>query len=163
MVGSRSPSFAVRRMVSAMAWICAELTGSGSDATAVANAAFMMPIVSGENDAFEKSFMLGSIRRQARASSTLSRRTNKPPPLRDDGSPSPAPTTAPSASPSAATTEQPHEEEQQYRAEGSVDDRADDAAAEMEAKLRQQPTADKGTQDADNNITNDPKACPAYD
>jgi hypothetical protein len=46
-----------------MAWTWAELTGFGRDATAVSNAAFMMPIVSGENDAFEKSLMLGSIRR----------------------------------------------------------------------------------------------------
>jgi hypothetical protein len=36
---------------------CAELTGSGSDATAASKVFFMMPIVSGENDAFEKSFM----------------------------------------------------------------------------------------------------------
>ena len=36
---------------------CAELTGSGSDATAASKAFFMIPIVSGENDAFEKSFI----------------------------------------------------------------------------------------------------------
>jgi hypothetical protein len=109
--------------------------GDGSDATAVSNASFMMPIVSGENDAFEKSFMLGWIRRQPWAASSFSHHTKVLLPLRGDGSPSP--TTAPPASPSTATAEQPHNEEQQYRADGSVDDRADDAAAEMDAELRQ--------------------------
>ena len=45
-----------------MAWTCAELTESGSEATALSNATFMIAIVSGGNDAFEKSFMLESIR-----------------------------------------------------------------------------------------------------
>ena len=36
---------------------CAELTGSGSDATAASSAIVMMPIVSGGNDAFEKFFI----------------------------------------------------------------------------------------------------------
>jgi hypothetical protein len=40
-----------------MDWTCVELTGSGSDATAASKAFFMMAIVSGENDAFEKSFI----------------------------------------------------------------------------------------------------------
>jgi hypothetical protein len=45
-----------------MAWTCEELTGSDSDATALSNATFMIAIVSGGNDAFEKAFMLESIR-----------------------------------------------------------------------------------------------------
>jgi hypothetical protein len=36
---------------------CAELTGSGSVATEASRASFMMPIISGGNDAFEKSFI----------------------------------------------------------------------------------------------------------
>ena len=36
---------------------CAELTGSGSDATAASRASFMMLMVSGGKDAFEKSFI----------------------------------------------------------------------------------------------------------
>ena len=43
-------------MVSAMDCTCEELTGSGNDATAASMASFMMPMISGENDAFEKSF-----------------------------------------------------------------------------------------------------------
>ena len=42
-------------MVSAMDCTCEELTGSGNDATAASIASFMMPMISGENDAFEKS------------------------------------------------------------------------------------------------------------
>ena len=38
---------------------CAELTGPGSDATAASKAFFMMPMVSGGKDAFEKSFISG--------------------------------------------------------------------------------------------------------
>ena len=44
-------------MVSAMACTCAVLTGSGSDATAASSAIFISVIVSGGNDAFEKSFI----------------------------------------------------------------------------------------------------------
>ena len=36
---------------------CAELTGSGKDATAASRAIFMMRIVSGGKDAFGKSFI----------------------------------------------------------------------------------------------------------
>jgi hypothetical protein len=119
----------------------------------------MMAMVSGGNEAFEKSFMLEAMQSKGRL--PFSRRTNEPLPPRRDGSPSP--TTAPSAAPSTATAEQPHDEEQQYRADRSIDDCADDAAAEMDAKLRQQPAADKGTQDANNQITDDAKAGPADD
>jgi hypothetical protein len=157
--GSRSPSLAVRRIVSAMAWTCEELTGSGSDATALSNATFMIAIVSGGNDAFEKSFMLESIRSRPWASSP--RHTNELLPLRMGWLP--PPTTAPSASPSTATAEKPHHEEQQYRADGGVDDRADDTAAEMDAELGQQPTAYKGAEDTDDQIADDPESGPAYD
>ena len=133
--------------------------GSGSEATAVSNASFIMPIVSGEKDAFEKSFMLGSIESRPWASSP--RHTNELLPLRMDSLPSP--TAAPSASPSTATAEKPHHEEQQYRADGGIDDRADDTSAEMDAELGQQPTAYKGTQDTDDQIADDPESGPAYD
>ena len=44
-------------MDSAIDCTCAELTGSGNDATAASNAIFMMLMVSGGKDAFEKSFI----------------------------------------------------------------------------------------------------------
>ena len=154
-----SITLAVRRIVSAMAWTCEELTGSGSDATALSNATFMIAIVSGGNDAFEKSFMLESIRSRPWASSP--RHTNELLPLRMDSLPSP--TATPSASPSTATAEKPHHEEQQHGADGGVDDRADDTAAEMDAEPGQQPTAYKGAQDTDDQIADDPKSGPAYD
>ena len=53
-------SFAIFRSakeVSAMDRTCVELMGSGSDAIAASIASFIMATVSGENDAFEKSFI----------------------------------------------------------------------------------------------------------
>src|SRR5947209_13867705 len=141
-MGSRSPSFAVRRMVSAIALTSAELTGAGSDATALSSAAFMMSMVSGVNDAFEKSNMPAPIRRSPRASPSPASHLRLMP-LPERGSPAPAPAPAPAASPSAATAEQPDHEEQQDRADGGVDDGVDHASAEMHAELRQQPAADK--------------------
>src|SRR5947209_6016593 len=161
-MGSRSPSFAVRRIVSAMAWICAELTGTGSDATAVSSAAFMMSIVSGANDAFEKSNIPAPIRRSPRASPSPASHLRLMR-LREHGSPAPAPAPAPAASPAAATAEQTDHEEQQDRADGGVDDRADHAGAEMHAELRQQPAADKRAQDSDDDIADDPEAGAADD
>lgn|SRR6478752_6263251 len=66
-VGSLSPSLAVRRMVSAIDCTCEELTGSGNDATAASIASFMMAMVSGENDAFEKSFTSSVLFREPKA------------------------------------------------------------------------------------------------
>jgi hypothetical protein len=141
-----------------MAWTCAELTGSGSEATALSNATFMIAIVSGGNDAFEKSFIWNRSGAKfrvlvapanARAVAETGHRLS--------------PATSPSASPSAATAEKPHHEEQQYRTDGGVDDRADDTATEMDAEPGQQPTAYKGAEDTDNQIADDPESGPAYD
>src|SRR5947209_5227545 len=79
-------------------------------------------------------------------------------PARRRGSPSTTPTAAPPTSPSAAAAKQPDDQKQQYRADGRIDDRTDQAGAEMDPELRQQPAADKGAQDADNQIADDPKA-----
>jgi hypothetical protein len=119
----------------------------------------MIAIVSGGNDAFEKSFIWNRSGAKFRSSS-FSRQTHEPLPRRGHGSP---PTAAPSASPSTATAEKPHHEEQQYRTDGGVDDRADDTAAEMDAEPGQQPTAYKGAQDTDDQIADDPESGPAHD
>jgi hypothetical protein len=50
---------------------CAELTGSGSVATEASRASFMMPIISGGNDAFEKSFISVSILSEEASSCSL--------------------------------------------------------------------------------------------
>jgi hypothetical protein len=142
-----------------MAWTCAELTGSGREATALSNATFMIAIVSGGNDAFEKSFIWNRSGTKLRVIVVLSV-THEPLPRRGHGSP---PTAAPSASPSSAAAEKPHYKEQQYRTDGGVDDRADDTAAEMDAEPGQQPTAYKGAQDTDDQIANDPESGPAHD
>jgi hypothetical protein len=55
--GSLSPSLAERRIDSAIACTCDVPTGSGSDATAASRAILISVIVSGGNDAFEKSFI----------------------------------------------------------------------------------------------------------
>jgi hypothetical protein len=82
---------------------------------------------------------------------------------RAGGISSPTPAAAPPASPAAATLDEPQDKEQQYRADGGVDDCGDDPGSEMKAELRQQPASDKGAQDPDNEITNDPETAPAHD
>jgi hypothetical protein len=59
--------------------------------------------------------------------------------------------------------DEPQDKEQQDRADGGVDDCSDDPCSEMNAELRQQPASDKGAQDPDNEITNDPETAPAHD
>jgi hypothetical protein len=76
---------------------------------------------------------------------------------------SPTPAAAPPASPSAATSKESHDEEQQYRTDGGVDDCADQSSTKMDAQLRQQPTSDKGTQNPDNEVANDPEAGALHD
>jgi hypothetical protein len=77
--------------------------------------------------------------------------------------PSPTPAAAPPASPSATTSKQSHDKEQQYRTDGSVDNCTDHSNAKVDAELRQQPASDKGAQNPDNEVTNDPKASPSHD
>jgi hypothetical protein len=56
-LGLLSPCFALRRMLSAMFRTRVELTGCGSVATAPSSASSIALINSGENEAFEKSFI----------------------------------------------------------------------------------------------------------
>ena len=142
-----------------MAWTCAELTGSGSEATALSNATFMIAIVSGGNDALEKSFIWNRSGAKFRVVVVLAANARAVAETRAGH----LQTTAPSASPSTITAEKPHHEEQQYRADGGVDDRADDTTAEMDAEPGQQPTAYKGAQDTDDQIADDPESGPAHD
>jgi hypothetical protein len=72
--------------------------------------------------------------------------------------PATAETSAPAASPSAAAANQPDEEEKQERANRGVENRSDDPRTEMNAKLRQQHSADKGACDADDHIARETQA-----
>jgi hypothetical protein len=72
--------------------------------------------------------------------------------------PSAPPAATPPVSPSGATSKKSHDEEQQYRTDGSVHDCADHSRTEMDTQLRQQPASDKGAQNPDNEVTNDPKS-----
>jgi len=84
--------------------------------------------------------------------------------MQGEALPSPAPPAAPTASPApASSSNEPHDEEQQYRTDCGVDDGTDDSGAEMDAQLRQQPASDKGAQNPDKEITNDPKTGTAHD
>src|ERR1700754_2024006 len=71
--GSVSPSWAVRRMVSAIDCTEAEETGCGSAATAPSIAVFMTSMVSGAKDALAKSFMGSALLARARAAVILNR------------------------------------------------------------------------------------------
>jgi hypothetical protein len=73
------------------------------------------------------------------------------------------PSKTPSApSPSPATNE-PDDEEQQYRTDGCVDDGADHSNTEMDTKLGQQPTSNKGAHNSDNQVADDSKTSPLHD
>jgi hypothetical protein len=75
---------------------------------------------------------------------------------------SPPPAAPPSASPAATAAQEPHGEEQQYCADGCVDNGTDQSGTEMDAQLGQQPTSYECTQNADNEITGDPKTGPSH-
>jgi hypothetical protein len=75
--------------------------------------------------------------------------------------PAPTPTAAAPAAP--ATSKQPHDKEQQYRTDSRVDDCTDHSNAKVDAEPRQQPASDKGAQNPDKEVTNDPEAGPLHD
>src|SRR5713226_122638 len=81
--------------------------------------------------------------------------------------PAPAPTASPSAAPAASPPASPANEpddQQEYQsANGGVDDRRDNASAKVDAELRQQPPADEGSYDADNEVTDEPEPGALHD
>src|SRR5437016_1186682 len=83
--------------------------------------------------------------------------------------PAPAPTAspsaapAPSASPAASAANEPENQQKQHRADRGVDDRSDNAHANVDAELRQQPVADEGAYDSDDEVADDPIPRAAHD
>ena len=69
----------------------------------------------------------------------------------------------PTASPSASAMNEPQDQQQYERPDGCVDDRRNDARTEMDAESRQQPTADDGAYDSDNEVADEPKPASARD
>src|SRR5580658_9883724 len=69
----------------------------------------------------------------------------------------------PDAAPTAAAADEADDEKQHDAADRRVDDRADNSDAEMDVELRQQPVADEGADDSDDNVANQPKTGPAHD
>src|ERR1051326_639234 len=78
--------------------------------------------------------------------------------------PAPAPTAAQSASPSPAPSASPvasaanetESQKEQQSPDRGVDDRSDNARANVDVELRQQPVADEGSYDSDDEVADDP-------
>jgi hypothetical protein len=63
----------------------------------------------------------------------------------------------------AATTNQPEQQQKHDGPDKGVDDERDNAYSEVNAKLRQQPIADKGTDQADQQIANQSEPTALHD
>jgi hypothetical protein len=96
----------------------------------------------------------GHAERPAERASKTARRPNHVR-LGDDRLPAPAPT--PASAPTASAANEPENEEQQQRANRGVDDRRDNTDTKVDAELGQQPLADEGADDSNDEVTNDPK------
>jgi hypothetical protein len=59
--------------------------------------------------------------------------------------------------------QEPDDQQQYQAADGGVDDRLNNAQAEMDADQRQQPTADKGADDSNEEIAEDAEPGAAHD
>jgi hypothetical protein len=81
--------------------------------------------------------------------------------LADGRLPAPAPT--PASAPTASAADESEDQEEQQRADGGVDDRRDNTNAKVDAELGQQPLADEGADDSDDEVTDDPKAGALHD
>jgi hypothetical protein len=73
------------------------------------------------------------------------------------------PASAKSPSPSASTMNEPHDQQKDQRADRGVDDLRNNSRAKVDAKLRQQPTAEEGAYDSDAEIADDPKSDASHD
>ena len=63
----------------------------------------------------------------------------------------------------AAAPDEPDDEQQQDRADRGVEDRRDNSDAKMDTEARQQPAPDKGTDNSDDDVTEDAKPGAAHD
>jgi hypothetical protein len=72
--------------------------------------------------------------------------------------------TAPTiALPTAAIPDEPHDEQQHDCTHGGVKDRPDDSDTNMNPEPRQQPVADEGPNNPDDEITDEAKTRPPYE
>jgi hypothetical protein len=81
--------------------------------------------------------------------------------LANDLLPAPAPT--PAAAEAAAAANQPHDEQEYQRPDRRVDDRRYNTNAKVNAELGQQPVANEGAYDPDEEIPDDSKPGASYD
>src|ERR1700730_2792050 len=77
--------------------------------------------------------------------------------------PSAPPAPSPPASPAAAAPDEPENQQEQHRADRGVDDRSDNTHPNVDAELRQQPVADEGPYDSDDEVADDPIPGTAHD
>jgi hypothetical protein len=77
--------------------------------------------------------------------------------------PTASPAVSPSASPPAAATNELDNQQQHQRANRGVDDRSNNAQTKMDAELRQQPPANEGSYDSDNEVADESKAGALHD
>ena len=73
------------------------------------------------------------------------------------------PTSPPPPSPCTSATNEPDYQQQYQRADGGLDDRRNNARAKMDAELRKQPTTDKGANNSNDEIADDPKSGALYE
>ena len=65
--------------------------------------------------------------------------------------------------PPASVTNEPDDQQQQQRANGGVDSRQDDARTEVEAELRNEPTANEGACDSHEEVAENPEPGALHD
>jgi hypothetical protein len=74
-----------------------------------------------------------------------------------------APSAPTAALPVAAAPDEPHDEQQQDSAYRGVGDCRDNSGTKIDTEPRQQPSPNEGTDNADDEITNESKTGPAHD
>jgi hypothetical protein len=75
----------------------------------------------------------------------------------------PAPAPAPAATKAAAAADEPHDEQENQRPDGCVDDGGDNSDAKVEAELGQQPVANEGANDPDEEVTDESEPGASHD
>jgi hypothetical protein len=65
--------------------------------------------------------------------------------------------------PTPAAANEAHDKQEQNGADGGVDDCTDQSGSKMDPELRQQPASEKGTQDSNDEVTDESEASPLHD
>jgi hypothetical protein len=79
------------------------------------------------------------------------------------GLPSPIPAPSQPCPPAVSAPNQSHDQQQDHGADSGIDDRGNSAGAQMDAELGQEPAADKGAGNSDDEITDESEAGALHD